>query len=108
MKFSGHVESFINRLEAGEVELVEGVSIDVIRERWLPIIRQLEDGLIMAREELVFGGNWEVARARIDALLTGEDKGTYSDAARGFLEGRNLDTLIVDPPDALLKGKNDE
>jgi len=73
MKFSEQVELFIDLLEAGEAEPVEGVSPDLIREKWLPIIRQLENGLIMAKEELVFGGNWEVARAKIDALLTGED-----------------------------------
>jgi len=73
MKFSEKVQLFLDELEANTVALVEGVSIGVVRERWLPIIRQLENGLVMAKEELVFGGNWEVARARIDALLAGSE-----------------------------------
>ncbi len=68
MKFSEQVELFINILEDDGVD----VTTRLVREKWLPIICQLENGLIMAREELVFGGNWEVARARIDALLAGE------------------------------------
>jgi hypothetical protein len=42
MKFSEQVELFIDTLEAGEYQLVEGVALDLVREKWLPIIRRLE------------------------------------------------------------------
>lgn len=41
-----------------------------------------------------------------DERKSWEDKSIYSDAAKGFLEGRKIDTLIVDPPDALLTGED--
>lgn len=41
-KFSDDVELFIDTLESGDVELVEGVAVSLVRIKWLPCIRQLE------------------------------------------------------------------
>ena len=45
MKFSEKVTLFLDELEAHTVEPVEGVAIEVVRERWIPLIHQLEEEL---------------------------------------------------------------
>lgn len=85
MKFSEQVNLFLDELEARTVEPVEGVAIEVVRQKWIPLMRQLEAEITLKADyikrleaeikeaaRLEYGFDMPEWADRVDALLTGE------------------------------------
>lgn len=94
MKFSEKVQLFIDELEAHTVDLVEGVSIGVVRERWLPILRQLEADLAgFEKDNANLHGENEALREYALGLMANSYHGMSKEERKLILESELIALL---------------
>lgn len=105
MKFSEQIELFLDELEAHTVEPVEGVAIEVVRERWIPLLRQLEAEIETLQR---IGEDKVILNERVHALeAENEELETNLSLAISMYEGEDSPMAKLEQEKAQLEAENE-